>query len=57
MELSLEEICRVVLQAAVDDGIVTFNREVFVHTESLVEMTAGDLTAVANRLSEAMAKK
>ena len=57
MELSLEEICRVVLQAAVDDGIVTFNRNNFVNTEKPSDLTAGDLTAVANRLSEELVVK
>jgi hypothetical protein len=49
--ISIEQMCREVLQKAVDEGIVTFNRENFGSTESPMEMTAGDLCGVANLLS------
>lgn len=50
--LSIEQICRDVLEKAIADSIVKFNRKNFVSTNHAQELTSGDLIGVANLLQE-----
>jgi hypothetical protein len=50
--LTVEEICRRVLQKAVDEEIVIFAANNFNNTTRPMEMTSGDLVGVANLLAE-----
>jgi hypothetical protein len=51
MELSVEEMVRNLLDAAIREGIVKFRRGNFYTTTCPQELTAGDLAGMANLLA------
>jgi hypothetical protein len=55
--MSIEEMCRRLLQRAVDDDIIKFNKAAFVSTENPMQLTSGDLVGVTNLLTELLRTK
>lgn len=51
--MTLEELCRLLLRQAIDDGLVYSDPEGFVPED----LSAGDLAGMANLLNDAMGKR